>query len=39
MSAPDYRDNAAFYQRVLAVASLGLLAWLFYQVIDRKSVV
>lgn len=34
MSAPDYRDNAAFYQRVLAVASLGLLAWLFYQVIQ-----
>ena len=34
MSAPGEQDNALFYQRVFTVASLGLLAWLLYQVIQ-----
>ncbi len=34
MSPPDDRGNVLFYQRVFAVTSLGLLAWLLYQVIE-----
>lgn len=34
MSLKDGQDPALFYQRVFAVASLGLLAWLLYQVIE-----
>jgi len=34
VSLPDGRDQALFYQRVFAVGSLGLLAWLLYLVIQ-----